>query len=84
MNKIKVEKYLDGKEYEVKVGEFNFEMEFDLKKVLEMVVEEGDDDVDDIIEGYEKCKFIEDLNGEFELSEESFCRIYKDGELVVG
>ena len=84
MNKIKVEKYLDGRDYEVKVGELNFEMEFDLKKVLELVVEEGDDDVDDIIEGYEKCKFIEDLSGEFELSEESFCRIYKDGVLVVG
>ena len=84
MNKIKVEKYLDGKEYEVKVGELNFEMEFDLKKVLELVVEDGDDDVDDIIESYEKCKFIEDLSGEFELSEEGFCRIYKDGVLVVG
>ena len=84
MNKIKVEKYLDGKEYEVKVGELNFEMEFDLKKVLELVVEEGDDDVDDIIEGYENFKFIEELKGEFCLGEESFCRIYKDGELVVG
>lgn len=84
MNKIKVEKYLDGRDYEVKVGEFNFEMEFDLKKVLELVVEEGDDDVDGIIESYKMCEDIEELKGEFCLGEESFCRIYKDGVLVVG
>ena len=84
MNKIKVEKYLDGRDYEVKVGELNFEMEFDLKKVLGLVVEEGDDDVDDIIESYKMCEDIEELKGEFCLGEESFCRIYKDGELVVG
>jgi hypothetical protein len=39
MNKIKVEKYLDGRGFEVKDGELNFEMEYDLKKVLRLVVE---------------------------------------------
>ena len=84
MNKIKVEKCFESRGCEVKVGELNFEMEFDLKKVLELVVEEGDDDVDGIIESYKMCEDIEELKGEFCLGEESFCRIYKDGELVVG
>ena len=108
MNKIKVEKYLDGKEYEVKVGELNFEMEFDLKKVLGLVVESeiednrknGDDyieyyndlnccvcnNVDDIVNDIIDMNNndIEELKGEWVLSEEGFCRIYKDGELVVG
>lgn len=39
MNKIKVEKFYDGREIEVKGGELNFEMEYDLKKVLRLVVE---------------------------------------------
>ena len=84
MNKIKVEKCFESRGCEVKVGELNFEMEFDLKKVLELVVEDGDDDVDGIIESYKMCEDIEELKGEFCLGEESFCRIYKDGELVVG
>ena len=108
MNKIKVEKYLDGKEYEVKVGELNFEMEFDLKKVLGLVVESEIEDnrmnVDDYIEYYNDLNCcvcnnvddivndiidmnnndIEELKGEWVLSEEGFCRIYKDGVLVVG
>ena len=39
MNKIKVEKFYDGRSIEVKGGELNFEMEYDLKKVLRLVVE---------------------------------------------
>ena len=39
MNKIKVEKCFESRGCEVKVGELNFEMEFDLKKVLGLVVE---------------------------------------------
>ena len=110
MNKIKIEKCFESRGCEMKVGELNFEMEFDLKKVLGLVVESeiednkknGDnyieyyndlncvncynveDVVNDIIESYKMCGDIEDIKGEFVLSEEGFCRIYKDGELVVG
>jgi hypothetical protein len=109
MNKIKVEKFYDGRDIEVKGGELNFEMEYDLKKVLGLVVESEieefkrsdmdyieyynslncvncynvEDVVNDIIESYKMCGDIEDIKGEFVLSEEGFCRIYKDGVLVV-
>lgn len=109
MNKIKIEKCFESRGCEMKVGELNFEMEFDLKKVLGLVVESeiednkrnGDnyieyyndlncvncynveDVVNDIIESYKMCGDIEDIKGEFVLSEEGFCRIYKDGVLVV-
>ena len=108
MNKIKVEKCCESRVCEVKVGELNFEMEFDLKKVLGLVVESeiednkknGDDyieyyndlnccvcnNVDDIVNDIIDMNNndIEELKGEWVLSEEGFCRIYKDGVLVVG
>ena len=107
MNKIKVKKYFDSRGCEFKDGELNFEMEFDLEKVLSLAVEseiegfkkEGEDYIEyynslncvncnsvgdivkDIIEMYEESKG-DDFYGEYVLSEEGFCRIYKDGVLV--
>jgi hypothetical protein len=110
MNKIKVEKCLDGRGIEVKGGELNFEMEYDLKKVLRLVVEseieefkksdmnyieyyneynsvvcDFDGIVNDIVKCYEESReYMSEFVGEFWLSEDGFCRIYKDGELVNG
>jgi hypothetical protein len=111
MNKIKVEKCYDGRGIEVKGGELNFEMEYDLKKVLGLVVESEieefeksdmnyieyyneyncvicnnvDDIVNDIVKCYEESReYMSEFVGEFWLSEDGFCRIYKDGELVNG
>lgn len=108
MNKIKIEKCFESRGCEVNVGELNFEMEFDLKKVLGLVVESEIEDnkksgvdyieyynslfcvnclnVDDIVEDIINMNNndIEELKGEWVLSEEGYCRIYKDGELVVG
>ena len=110
MNKIKVEKFYDGRGIEVKGGELNFEMEYDLKKVLGLVVEseieefkksdmnyieyyneyncgifDKDGIVNDIVKSYEESrKYMSEFVGEFWLSEDGFCRIYKDGELVNG
>lgn len=108
MNKIKIEKCFESRGCEVKVGELNFEMEFDLKKVLGLVVESEIEDnkksgvdyieyyndlfcvnclnVDNIVEDIINMNNndIEELKGEWVLSEEGYCRIYKDGVLVVG
>jgi len=110
MNKIKVEKFYDGRGFEVKGGELNFEMEYDLKKVLRVVVDseieefeksdmnyieyyneynnvicDVDGIVNDIVKCYEESReYMSDMDGEFWLSEDGFCRIYKDGELVNG
>lgn len=108
MNKIKIEKCFESRGCEVRIGELNFEMEFDLKKVLGLVVESEIEDnkksgvdyieyyndlfcvnclnVDDIVEDIINMNNndIEELKGEWVLSEEGYCRIYKDGVLVVG
>ena len=111
MNNIKVEKCYNSRGGEVKGGELNFEMEYDLKKVLSLVVESEieenenydidyieyyneynsvicnnvDDIVNDIVKCYKESReYMDEMVGEFWLSEDGFCRIYKDGVLVEG
>jgi hypothetical protein len=44
-----------------------------------------DDIVNDIVKCYEESReYMSEFVGEFWLSEDGFCRIYKDGELVNG